>query len=80
MTFLTQTGDATILPGIRASLGQNLRRFFAGLGRALTTNAAMDARMHRVAVLNAKTDAELSAMNLRRADIPAYVFRDLMHL
>ena len=80
MTYVTQTDSPSILPGIRARVGSSLGRFFAGLGRALTTNAAMDARMHRVAVLNAKTDTELSAMNLRRADIPAYVFRDLMHL
>ncbi|WP_299146233.1 hypothetical protein [uncultured Tateyamaria sp.] len=54
--------------------------FFTMVSRALTVSAAMDARMQRIETLNAKSDEELQAMNLRRADIPAYVFRDLMHI
>ena len=57
-----------------------LSNFFATFANAISGSAAMDQRMHRVAKLNAKTDAELAAMNLRRADIPSYVFRDLMHI
>jgi hypothetical protein len=30
--------------------------------------------------LNLKTDEELAEMNLRRENITAYVFRDLMHI
>ena len=34
----------------------------------------------RVEALNLKTDEELAKMNLRRENITAYVFRDLMHI
>ena len=57
-----------------------IRDVFAAIGRGLTTSAAADIRMRRIEALNAKSDAELAAMNLRRADIPAFVFRDLMHI
>ena len=58
----------------------SISSFFSMFSRALTVSAAMESRMRRIDALNAETDAELPAMNLRRSDIPAYVFRDLMHI
>lgn len=49
-------------------------------GKFVTTNSAAEARLRHAERLNAKTDEELAEMNLRRADIPAFVFRDLMHI
>lgn len=75
MAYITHTqtaADSSVWPKISA--------FFAMVGRAMTMSAAMDARMKRVDALNAKSDEQLAAMNLRREDITAYVFRDLMHL
>jgi len=39
-----------------------------------------EARGAQIAALNAKTDVELTAMNLRRDEISGYVFRDLMYI
>lgn len=54
--------------------------FFATVGRAMTVSATAETRLRRINMLNAKSDEELAVMNLRRQDIPAYVFRDLMHI
>jgi len=75
MAYLTQSH-----PGILSSIWNGVTDFFAAVSRAITVSAAMDARMQRIEALNAKTDQELAEMGLRRADITAYVFRDLMHL
>lgn len=62
------------------SIWESIKGFFSSIGHALTMSAAAEVRMRRIEALNAKSDAELAAMNLRRSDIPAYVFRDLMHI
>ncbi|MEL6889577.1 MAG: hypothetical protein AAFO86_12840 [Pseudomonadota bacterium] len=45
----------------------------------MSLSAAADQRMKRIEALNAKSDDELAEMGLRRQDIAAYVFRDLMY-
>ncbi|WP_415403580.1 hypothetical protein [Tateyamaria sp. SN3-11] len=75
MAYVTHTQS-----NVLSNIWDSISSFFSMFSRALTVSAAMEARMRRIDALNAKTDAELSAMNLRRADIPAYVFRDLMHI
>lgn len=75
MAYITQTHSTTL-----STIWDKISGFFAMVGRAMTMSSAMDARLKRVEALNAKTDAELATMNLRREDITAYVFRDLMHL
>ncbi|APX11099.1 hypothetical protein [Tateyamaria omphalii] len=54
--------------------------FFAALGHSAAMSAAAESRFRRIEALRAKSDEELAAMNLRREDIAAYVFRDMMHL
>ncbi|KIC49169.1 hypothetical protein [Tateyamaria sp. ANG-S1] len=54
--------------------------FFTALGHSAAMSAAAEARFQRIEALRAKSDEELAAMNLRREDIAAYVFRDMMHL
>ncbi|MEQ9039286.1 MAG: hypothetical protein RIE24_13130 [Silicimonas sp.] len=51
--------------------------FFNGLTRGLTAYADRHARMDQIRALNAKTDDELLAMGLTRADIPRHVYRDI---
>ncbi|MFL4471892.1 hypothetical protein ACERZ8_19170 [Tateyamaria armeniaca] len=75
MAYVTHAHN-TAFSNIRASV----TRFFAGVGRAMIVSSSAEARLRKVEALNAKTDAELAAMNLRREDIPAFVFRDLMHI
>lgn len=62
-----------------SSVWSKISAFFAMVGRALIVSSAMQARLEQVEKLNAKSDAELAAMNLRREDITAFVFRDLMY-
>lgn len=75
MAYITQS-NTNFLPNIQGKISE----FFAALGRAMVASSAMNSRMQRAEVLNAKSDEELAAMNLRREDITAYVFRDLMHI
>jgi len=46
---------------------------------ARAMRAAAEARAVKIQMLNAKTDAELARMNLRRSEIPAFVFRDRIY-
>jgi len=63
-----------------SNIWASVTRFFAGVGRAMIVSSSAEARLRKVDALNAKSDEELAAMNLRRQDIPAFVFRDLMHI
>ena len=63
-----------------ASWLTTLSTALAKFSNAISGSAAMDQRLRRIEDLNAKSDAELAAMNLRRQDIPSHVFRDLMHI
>ncbi|MEL7152961.1 MAG: hypothetical protein AAFN51_04025 [Pseudomonadota bacterium] len=52
---------------------------FWSFGRGLRLASAAEGRMKRIEALTAKTDEELAAMGLRRVDIPAFVFRDILY-
>ena len=75
MAYITQA-HSNIFPAI----WEKITGFFVTVGRSLVLSAAMDSRLKRVEALNLKTDEELAKMNLRRENITAYVFRDLMHI
>ena len=75
MAYITHNNTSVL-----STIWDGISGFFVSVSRALSVSYAMDARMRQIDALNAKTDAQLDAMNLRRADIPAYVFRDLMHI
>ena len=51
--------------------------FLSGLTRGLTLYAEHSTRNDQVQKLNAKTDAELAAMGLKRDDIVRHVYRDI---
>lgn len=74
MAYVTHTHTTT-----ENSVWSNISAFFAMVGRAMVMSSAMDARLKKVEALNAKSDEELAALNLRREDITAFVFRDLMY-
>ncbi|SPJ25482.1 hypothetical protein [Palleronia abyssalis] len=50
----------------------------AALARGFARWIEVNSRADRVAALQAKSDAELAALGLRRDDIVQYVFRDRM--
>ncbi|MEO0666328.1 MAG: hypothetical protein AAFZ99_00315 [Pseudomonadota bacterium] len=61
------------------SIWASIKNFCTMVGSAVSLSAAADQRMKRIEALNAKSDDELAEMGLRRQDIAAYVFRDLMY-
>lgn len=74
MAYYTDTINA---PAPKASflarLGRGLRSWFEAVAEARGRAAEFE-------TLNAKSDAELAAMGLTRADIPRYVWRDMIHV
>ncbi|WP_299546023.1 hypothetical protein [uncultured Tateyamaria sp.] len=75
MAYVTQPNTS-----ILSAILDRVTDFFVALGHSAAMSAAAESRFKRIEALNAKTDEELAAMNLRREDIAAYVFRDMMHL
>ena len=72
--------QSTNAPSFIGGIGAALAAFFTNIIESSWMASSAEARGAQIAKLNAKTDAELAAMNLRRDDIPAYVFRDLMYI
>lgn len=75
MAYVTQSNTS-----IFSTILDRVTAFFVALGHSAAMSAAAESRFKRIEALNAKTDEELAAMNLRREEIAAYVFRDMMHL
>ena len=59
---------------------EGITSFFSRIGTALVVNSTNYKRLERVEALQAKSDAELAAMNIRREDIVRIVFRDMLHI
>ena len=71
---------ANITTNVSASpLRDVWKRFVAALVRGMEAQAKVTARRNRIEALEAKTDAELARMGIRREDIPYHVFRDLFY-
>jgi len=54
-----------------------LARAAAAIRRGLEAHGRKASRRDAIEALQAKSDAELARLGLRRADIPMHVFRDL---
>jgi hypothetical protein len=72
------TSSATSLKVLRTVLGP-VGAFFRAIGTRLVNASENSSRMTQINALNAKTDAELAKMGLRRDQIAHYVFRDLYY-
>ncbi|MBQ0752509.1 MAG: hypothetical protein KBT70_20130 [Roseovarius sp.] len=71
---------ANITTNVSASpLREGLKRFVAALVRGLEAQAAVTSRRNRIEALEAKSDAELARMGLRRDEIAYHVFKDLFY-
>lgn len=57
-----------------------LSRFGHALMRGLESHHRVASRRATIEKLEAKSDAELAKMGLKRDDIPYYVFRDLFYI
>lgn len=56
-----------------------IRRALAALRRGIETHARHMSRRDRIEALEARSDAELARMGLRREDIAIHVYRDLFY-
>lgn len=72
MAYISQSQPNSVL----AAIGD----FFMSLFNAVDLAASANARVVTMERLNAKSDAELAKMGLRREDIARHVFRDIYHL
>jgi len=72
MAYISQAQPNSFL----SSIGD----FFMSMFKAPALLAATNARVAMMDKLNAKSDAELAKMGLRREDIARHVFRDIYHL
>ncbi|MBC7181498.1 MAG: hypothetical protein H5U14_15615 [Roseovarius sp.] len=71
---------ANITTNVSASpLREGWKRFVAALVRGLEAQAAVTSRRNRIEALEAKSDAELARMGLRRDEIAYHVFKDLFY-
>lgn len=65
---------------IAHSVLSRIKSFFTAIGQGLMSVAEANQRVQLVERLNAKSDAELAQMGIRREDIVRYVFRDMLHI
>ncbi len=75
MAYTTQSHTSTL-----SNIWTGISDFFGNVALAIIVSSSADARLRQIDRLNTKTDEELAGMGLKRQDITAYVFRDLMHI
>lgn len=71
---------STNAPSFFGGIGAAIAAFFTNIIESSAMAQDAEARGAQIAALNAKTDVQLAAMNLRRDEISGYVFRDLMYI
>ncbi len=80
MTYSTYSAPARAgfsFTSSAAAVCKGISGFFDSLMRAMIVNSTAQRRLTLVEQLNAKTDAELAVLGLRREDIVRHVFRDV---
>lgn len=75
MAYTADTNDTAFES---TTLLARIGNVFAMIGQAAFVSRGMEARAEKLRELQMKTDEELAGMGLRRDELPAYVFRDLM--
>ncbi|WP_372991830.1 hypothetical protein [Sulfitobacter sp.] len=73
------TSAHTGFDGLKSVLS-SIGAFFVSVGSTITLASTMNGRVEHLRRLEAKTDAELAAMNLTREDLVHHVFRDLYYM
>jgi hypothetical protein len=74
-----QTNSTAPFLTARGALAQ-LGKLFTAIGHGLVRATESSSRLHRVEALQAKSDAELAQMGLKRDDIVHHVFKDLFYV
>lgn len=71
--------QTTVIQGVSsffAAVGQ----FFAAVGTSLINAGEASSRLPKIEALQAKSDAELAEMGLKRDEIVHFVFKDLFYI
>ncbi|MBU2360435.1 hypothetical protein [Loktanella sp. M215] len=63
-----------------AAIREKVDAFFASIGQGMNAYMERRSRMGQIQALEAKTDAELAKMGIRRDRIVHHVFRDLFYV
>ncbi|MBD3663748.1 hypothetical protein [Sulfitobacter aestuariivivens] len=80
MAYLNTSAPSHVASNISGFLGnaaKTVTGFFASIGTAMVVNSTAYHRLEQVERLQARSDAELSKLGLRREEIVHHVFRDL---
>ncbi|QPM89049.1 DUF1127 domain-containing protein [Pseudooceanicola algae] len=62
------------------SFGSRFSALMNSIGTGLNNYMERRTRHDQITALNAKSDAELAKLGIRRDEIPAYVFRHLFYI
>lgn len=79
MTYQTTYTNEASTGFVSATLS-GVATLFRNLGHAFIKGSPGQVRLDRAKVLEAKSDAELAQMGLKREDITRHVFRDLYYI
>lgn len=79
MTYQLTTAPASIVAGLHRA-GTSVGAFFRSVGHAMMVNSTANQRLNRIHALQAKSDAELAALRIRREHIVHEVFKDLYYI
>ncbi len=69
----TTTANGFSFSGLFSGMGSSFYNALIRMGEARS-------RTDQIEALNAKSDAELAELGLRREDIARFVFRDMLHI
>ena len=64
-------------PTLSTDLQSRLDDYFAALGQGVNAQMTRQARLTKLAHLDAMTDAQLAELGITREAIPTYVFSDM---
>lgn len=78
-TYHAPAHVGTTLRTAATSVGHAILAFFAAVGHAIELNSTAHIRIARVERLQAKTDAELATLGIKRDQIVHHVFSDLYY-
>ena len=78
-TYHAPAHVGTTLRNAATSVGHGISAFLATLGQVVEINSTAHIRLARVERLQAKTDAELATLGIKRDQIVHHVFKDLFY-
>ena len=78
MTYQITTAPISVAHRAQHAL-ERVGSFFGAIGHAMMVNSTGQQRLDQIHALQAKSDAELAELNIKRDDIVHEVFKDLYY-